>query len=109
MGIQRSRRRAKANMSRGDKRWIIPGSLVALTGLGIFALQHRSHSRRLAADEEAAAARSRGLASGPLGPSGSSNAAEARSPAELKRDVAGDMSRWRTAVVVKDAETVVAL
>ncbi|HMC94487.1 MAG TPA: hypothetical protein VKO16_06925, partial [Polyangia bacterium] len=96
-------------MSRGDKRWIITGSLVALTGLGIFALRHRSQSRRLAAHEEAAAARFRGLASGPLGPSGSSNGAETRSPDELKRDVDGDMSRWRTAVVVKDAETVVAL
>lgn len=96
-------------MFRGNKRWLVTGSLVALTGLGIFALQHRSRSRRLAADEEAAAARFRGLASGPLGPSGSSNGAEARSPEELKRDVDGDMSRWRTAVVAKDAETVVAL
>lgn len=96
-------------MSRGDKRWIVTGSLVALTGLGVFALQHRSHGRRVAADEEAAAARFRGLASGPLGPSGTSNGAETRSPEELKRDVDGDMSRWRTAVVVKDAETVVAL
>jgi HEAT repeat protein len=96
-------------MSRGDKRWIIAGSLVALTGLGIFALQHRSHRRRLAADEEAAAARFRGLASGPLGPSGGSNGALVRSPEELKRDVAADMSRWRIAVVGKDAETVVAL
>jgi len=95
-------------MSR-DKRWIIAGSLVVLAGAGVFALQHRSHSRRVAAADEAAAERFRGLAAGPLGPSGAPTAMQAQSPEAIERDVDGAMTRWRTAVVAKDAETVVAL
>jgi hypothetical protein len=94
-------------MSRGDTRWITAGSLVVLTGLGVFALQHRSRSRRASAADAATEERFRGLASGPLGPAGVGTTAEVQPPS--KRDIDGDMSRWRNAVVVKDAETVVAL
>jgi HEAT repeats len=93
-------------MSRGDTRWIVTGSLVLLTGVTVLALQHRSHRRGAAAAEEAAAAQFR-LAAGPLGPSGAGM--QPANPAPVKPDVAGAMSRWRTAVVSKDAETVIAL
>jgi hypothetical protein len=68
------------------------------------ALQHRSRGRRLAAVDEGAAERFRGLAAGPLGPSGA-----AAVPTPIRPNVDGDMSRWRNAVLVKDAQTVVAL
>jgi HEAT repeats len=94
-------------MSRGHTRWIVTGSIVVLTGLAIFALQHRSRNGRSSAGAGATAERFGGLASGPLGPAGIGGPAAGYQPP--KRDVDGDISRWRTAVVVKDAETVVAL
>jgi HEAT repeat protein len=98
-------------MSRGDTRWIVAGSLVALTGLGMLALRHRDGARRASALEEATVERSRGDVAGPLERSGAFNgtAPEATSPQVVERDVDATMARWRTAVLVKDAQAVVAL
>lgn len=97
-------------MSRGDKRWIIAGSVVVLTGLGWFALRERPASSRnplgsAQANEDAF----QGFSSRPFAAAGAALPPPPETPEAIAKEVEGAMGRWRTAILVKDGPSVVAL
>ena len=95
-------------MSRGDKRrWLVAGAIVASAVVVSYGLLRRAGAPGRRATAEAPAAPFRGLASGPLGPSAVPDAPP--SPDKVARDVAATLSRWRAAIVAKDAGTVIEL
>ncbi|HEY6475893.1 MAG TPA: HEAT repeat domain-containing protein [Polyangia bacterium] len=99
-------------MSRGKRRWIATGSIVALAGLGWFALRDHGAVRRPAsASGDSAGDRFQGFSTRPFSGVGSSGAAAtpAETPEAVAAQVDGVMGRWRTAILVKDAPTVIAL
>ncbi len=97
-------------MARGNRRWIAVGSIVALAGLGWFALRDRGAARRSAsASDDRGADRFQGFSSRPFSGVGSAGAAVAESPEAIAAQVDGVMARWRNAIMVKDAATVIAL
>ncbi len=99
-------------MSRGNKRWLAAGSIVALACLGGIALHDRGAARRQAsASDEAGQDRFQGFSSRPfsgVGPSGQV-AAPVETPEAAAAAIAGVMGRWRNAILVKDAPAVIAL
>jgi HEAT repeats len=98
-------------MARGNRRWIAVGSIVGLAGLGGLALHHRGATRRASASDEPGNERFQGFSTRPFSGVGSSGSAArpAETPEEVAAQVAGLMERWRTAILVKDAATVIAL
>ena len=98
-------------MSRWDTRWIVAGSLVVLTGVGWFALRDRGAGGRhpLGADQ-ANDDRFQGLSSRPFAGVGAELPPPApETPEMTAKQVEGAMGRWRTAILVKDAPSVIAL
>lgn len=97
-------------MSRGDKRRIIAGSVVVLTGLGWFALRDRSASwRHPFGSDQANADKFQGFSSRPFASAGAELPPAPETPEVIAKEVEGTMGRWRTAILVKDAPSVVAL
>jgi HEAT repeats len=99
-------------MARGNRRWIAVGAIVALAGLGWFALCDRGAARRPAsASDDPGAERFQGFSSRPFSGVGSSGPAGvvAETPEAAAAQVDGVMGRWRSAILVKDAPTVIAL
>jgi HEAT repeat protein len=97
-------------MSRGDKRWIVAGSVVVLTGLGWFALRDRgAGSRHPLASDQANDDKFQGFSSRPFASAGSAAPPAPETPDMIAKQVEGAMGRWRTAILVKDAQTVIAL
>ncbi len=92
-------------MSRGDKRWIVAGSVVVLTGLGWFALRDRGTSGSERADGDEL----HGFGSRPFAAADARLPPPPETPELLAKQVEGAMGRWRTAILVKDAPSVVAL
>jgi hypothetical protein len=95
-------------MARGNKRWIAAGSVVALAGLGWLALHDRGTVRRSEANESGGD-RFQGFSSRPFSGVEPGPAVPAPTPAELAAQTAGVLGRWRTAILIKDAPTVVSL
>jgi hypothetical protein len=99
-------------MARGHKRWIIAGSFVVLTGVGWFALRDRGAGGRhpLGADQ-ANDDKFQGFSSRPFAAAGADlpPPAPPETPEMVAKQVEGVMGRWRTAILVKDAQSVVAL
>jgi HEAT repeat protein len=97
-------------MSRGDTRWIVAGSLVVLTGVGWFALHERGGARRHAEDAERANGDGfQGFSSRPFSGTGSGAPPAPETAEAIAKQVESAMGRWRTAITVKDAPTVLAL
>ncbi len=95
-------------MSRGDKRrWLVAGAIVASAVVVSYGLIRRPLGPRARATGDDAADSFRGLASGALGPS--AVPAAPPSPEEVAREVAATLSRWRAAILTKDARTVIEL
>lgn len=88
-------------MSKGEKRWLVAGLLVVATGAGVFALRANGRHRVAPAPADAppfAGFRPAGLAPPPPEP-----------PEAIAKRVEAAMSSWRNAILVRDADTVVAL
>ena len=97
-------------MSRGDKRWIVAGSIVVLTGLGWVALRERGASWwHPHGSEQASDDRFHGFSSRPFAAAGAQLPPPPETPEMTAKQVEGAMSRWRTAILVKDARSVIAL
>jgi hypothetical protein len=98
-------------MSKGDKRWIVAGSVAALAGVGWLAMHERAGARRQAAGADRPAGDGfQGFPSRPFSGFGASPAAQVpETPEMIVRAVDGAMGRWRTAILDKDAPTVVSL
>jgi hypothetical protein len=96
-------------MSRGDKRWIVAGSIAVLAAGGWIAMRGRSGARRgPALAERAPGDGFQGFASRPFSGVGSS-ATAVESPETVAQQVDAVLGRWRTAILLKDASTVIAL
>jgi len=97
-------------MAREQRRWLAAGAVVALAGLGWFALRDRGAARRPAADEPGGE-RFQGFASRPFSAGGAVVAPPPapETPEQIAAQVDGAMSRWRTAILVKDAASVIQL
>ncbi len=97
-------------MSRGDKRWIVAGSVAVLTGLGWFALRDRgANLRRPLGSEQAGNDKFQGFSSRPFAAAGAERTLPPETPETIAKQVDGAMGRWRAAILVKDAPSVVAL
>ena len=97
-------------MSRGDKRWIVVGAGVLLTGLGWFALRDRGAGWWHPHGPEQASEQSfHGFSSRPFAAAGAALPPPPETPEMIAQQVAGAMGRWRTAILVKDAHSVIAL
>ena len=94
-------------MPRGDVRWFVAGSVVAMAFGGLLVLRHGSHSRPRGADE-GAGDRFAGFSTRPF-----SNMPQPLPPPETPEQAAHQvddaMMRWRAAILTKDAATVIAL
>jgi len=94
-------------MSRGDIRWVVAGSLVVMAGGGFLALRGGSHGRPRPA-QEAPGDRFAGFSTRPF-----SNTPAPLPPPETPEQAAHQvddaMMRWRTAILTRDAATVIAL
>jgi HEAT repeat protein len=97
-------------MSRGDKRWIVAGSIVVLTGLGWFALRDRGASwRHPLGSERAKDDKFQGFSSRPFATAGAELPPPPETPEMIAKQVEGTMARWRMAILTKDAPSVIAL
>ena len=97
-------------MFRGDKRWIVAGSVVVLTGLGWFALRDRGPSgRHPFGFGQANGDKFQGFSSRPFTASEAEPAPSPETAEMIAAQVEGVMGRWRTAILVKDAPSVIAL
>jgi len=97
-------------ISRGNKRWIVAGSVAVLTGLGWFALRDRGGGWGYPfRSERANDDKFQGFSSRPFAAAGAKLAAPPETPEMVARQVEGAMGRWRTAIAVKDAPSVIAL
>jgi hypothetical protein len=99
-------------MSRRNKRWIVAGSIVALAGLGLFALRDRGGSfRHPFGGSQANDDKFQGFSSRPFSASGA-DLAQPRppeTPEMIAHQVEGVMGQWRSAILLKNAPTVIAL
>lgn len=97
-------------MFRRDKRWVIAGSVVVLAGLGWFAMRERGAGRRhWLGTERADDDGFRGFSSRPFSAAGPVLPPPPETPEIIAKQVEGAMERWRKAILVKDAASVVAL
>lgn len=98
-------------MSRGDKRWIVAGSIAVLMAGGWVAMHGRNRVRRHPATADGDPGDGfQGFSSRPFSGVGASATAPAvESPEVAAQQVDAAMGRWRTAVLLKDAPTVIAL
>jgi hypothetical protein len=97
-------------MFRGNKRWIVAGSVVMLTGLGWFALRDRGVNwRHPFGSEQASVDSFQGGASRPFAAAAARLPAPPETPEMATAQVEGVMGRWRTAILGKDAPSVSAL
>jgi len=97
-------------MLRENTRWIVAGSVVVLTGLGWFALRDRGASaRHPLGSERANDDEFRGFSSRPFAAAGAALPPPPETPQLIATEVEGAMGRWRTAILMKDAPSVVAL
>jgi hypothetical protein len=99
-------------MAREHKRWIVAGSLVVLTGAGWFVLRDRdAGGRRPLGADQANDEKFQGFSARPFAAAGAALPAPtpAETPEMLAKQVEGVMGRWRTAILVKDAQSVIAL
>lgn len=98
-------------MARGQRRWIAAaGSILALAGLGWFALHDRGAARRsTSASGGPGDDRFQGFSSRPFSGVGPGPAAPAETPEAIAAQVAGVMGRWHAAILAKDAPTVIAI
>jgi HEAT repeat protein len=89
---------------------MVAGSVVVLTGLGWFALRDRGASwRRPLGSERASDDKFQGFSSRPFAAAGAALPSPPETPEMTAKQVEGAMGRWRTAIVVKDAASVIAL
>jgi hypothetical protein len=97
-------------MVKEQRRWLAAGAVVALTGLGWFALHDRGAARRFAAGERDGE-RFQGFSSRPF--SGVDQVVAPppapETPEQIAAQVDRAMSRWRTGILMKDAPTVIQL
>ncbi len=93
-------------MSRGDKRWIAAGSLVALAGAGVLLLTHGRHHAHSRSQDEAAGDRFNGFSSRPFSNT-PAPPPPPETPDQIAHQVDSEMMRWRAAILNKDAQTVV--
>jgi hypothetical protein len=94
-------------MSKANTRWIVAGSLVAVAGLGLVGLRHE-RARQPKSDGSTADDGFQGFASRPF----SARPDVASTPATadaVAREVAAAMGRWRMAIAMQDAPTVISL
>jgi hypothetical protein len=97
-------------MSRANKRRIVAGSVVVLTGMAWFALRDRRDNwRHPRGSEQADGDRFQGFSSRPFAAAGVALPPPPETPEMIATQVAGAMGRWRTAILVKDAPSVIAL
>jgi hypothetical protein len=107
-------------MIKADKRWFAAGAGVVLVVTGMLVVRHYGKAGKGAAvadGDGAGARRWRGFAAGMPGvqgsagqPAGGAAGAEAaQSPAAIAEQVKTAMESWRTAILVKDADTVTTL
>ena len=96
-------------MARGHKRWIVAGSLVVLTGAGWFSLRDRgAGGRRPLGADQANDEKFQGFSARPFAAAGA-DLPPPETPEMIAKQVEGVMGRWRTAILVKDAPSVIAL
>jgi hypothetical protein len=97
-------------MSRGDRWWIVAGSFVVLTGLGWLAVRERGASwRHPFSSGPAKDDRFQGFSSRPFTGAGPGLPPAPETPEMIAKQVEGAIDRWRTAIVLKDAASVIAL
>ncbi len=89
-------------MSKRDKTWLAAGLLIAVTGAGLFALRSTGPRQR-AAGGEAEGPGFGGFHARDLSPP------PPATPEEIAKRVETAMSSWRNAILVRDADTVLAL
>jgi hypothetical protein len=97
-------------MRREQRRWVAAGSIVALAGVGWFALHDRGAARRTRANE-AGGDGFHGFSSRPfsgVGPVVAPPAAP-ETPEAVAAQIDGAMGRWRAAILAKDARSVIEL
>jgi hypothetical protein len=97
-------------MASVQKRWLAVGSVAALAGLGWVALHERGAARRPAGGEPGGD-RFQGFSSRPFSGQGSAVAAPAapETPEQIAAQADGALARWRTAILAKDAPSVIQL
>ena len=94
-------------MSKGDKRWIVMGLAVALATVGVLVVRHTTQPGRGRADAEQART---AINFGPAGPGLSEPPAIVpETPESIEAEVQSSIDSWRKAILVRDADTVVAL
>jgi hypothetical protein len=99
-------------MSSGNKRWIVAGSIVALAGLGLFAVRDRGASlRHPFGGSSANDDKFQGFSARPFSGSGADLPAPRppETPEMIAHQVEAVMGQWRSAILLKDAGTVIAL
>jgi HEAT repeat protein len=93
-----------------NKRRIVAGSVVVLTGVAWFALRDRRDNwRHPRGSEQADGDRFQGFSSRPFAAAGAALPPPPETPEMIATQVEGAMGRWRTAILVKDAPSVIAL
>jgi HEAT repeat protein len=99
-------------MSRRDKRWIVAGSVAVLAGLGWLGLRDRGVGwRHPLGSGQAKDDGFQGFSSRPFAAAGAGlgSPRPPETPEMIAQQVDGAMNRWRNAILVKDAPSVVAL
>jgi hypothetical protein len=99
-------------MARGHKGWIVAASLVVLTGAGWFALRERGPGgRHSSGADQANGDKFQSFSARPFATAGADlpPTAPPETPEMTAKQVDHVMGRWRTAILVKDAPSVVAL
>jgi len=91
-------------MFKGNKRWIAAGLLAVTAGMGAFVLHHR-RSEQAMRQQAAAGPRSSGLAGADVAPVWPAP----ETPEQIEAKVTSSLAAWRQAILVRDADTVIAL
>jgi HEAT repeat protein len=94
-------------MLKGDKRWIAAGLLAVAAGMGAFALLHHRRSEQAMRQRAADDPRSRGLAASDV--SAPAWPAVPETKEQIEAEVTRSLAAWRQAILVRDADTVIAL
>ena len=94
-------------MRRGTKPWIAGGIAVALIGSAALILRHHRGQQQALRQRSAAGPTLRGLAAGDFGTPPLPQAPETKE--QIAAEVTTSLGAWRRAILVKDAEAVMAL